>query len=77
MNLDQFTNEVASQFMEKIHLDPDTEFRNNDFFDSLTGMSILVMIKDKFNYEMDVSKFLKCKTPRDLFKIIIQDNDSK
>lgn len=75
MTLEKFTQEVAAQFMENIELEPDTEFRDNDFFDSLTGMSILVMIKDNFSYEMDVPTFLKCKTSRDLFNQINSNKD--
>jgi len=72
MNLIDFTSSVQSQFMggETLNFSPDTDFRDNDLFDSLTGMSILVMIKDNFNYQMSVPDFLKCKTSADLFNFI-------
>jgi acyl carrier protein len=78
MDLQRFTAEVAAQFLEKIDLGPDTDFRKNDFFDSLIGMAILVMIKDNYNYDMGVPAFLSCKTPRDLYNQINQlNNESK
>jgi len=77
ITVEEFTKKVADQFQENIVLEPDIDFRNNDYFDSLIGMSILVMIKDSYNYDMEVSKFLLCNTPRDLFNLIIKDNDSE
>ncbi len=72
MNLQDFTIKVAAQFIdgEDLNLTPDTNFRDNDSFDSLTGMSILVMIKDHFEYQMSVHDFLKCKTPADLYNFV-------
>ena len=72
MNIQEFTSAVQQQFMggETLNFTPDTEFRDNDLFDSLTGMSILVMIKDNFNYQMSVPDFLKCKTSADLYNFI-------
>ncbi|MEN6462599.1 MAG: acyl carrier protein [Syntrophomonas sp.] len=75
MTLEEFTQEIAGQFEERLILESDTDFRNNDYFDSLIGMSILVMIKDEFNYDMDVQSFLRCKTPRELFNKISGNNN--
>lgn len=73
MNINEFTKEVANQFSdcEDFELTPETPFRENDCFDSLTGMSILVMISDNFDYQMSVDDFLKCKTSEDLYRFII------
>lgn len=72
MDIYEFTNAVQSQFIdgEGLNLTPTKDFRDNHLFDSLTGMSILVMIQDKFNYKMSVPDFLKCKTSADLFNFI-------
>lgn len=62
---------VNAQFTDiLIVLTPETDFRNNDEFDSLIGMSILVIIKDNFSYDMSVAEFLNCKTPSDLYEAI-------
>jgi acyl carrier protein len=73
MDLVEFTKAIELQFEEEINLFPDSEFRENDYFDSLVGMSMLVMIKDCFDYSMDVDVFLSCKTPRDLYENIVSN----
>lgn len=72
MNLQEFTCAVQAQFMDgnEMDLSPDDDFRNVDGFDSLTGMAILVMIQDNFQYNMNVTDFLKCKTPAELYSFI-------
>ena len=75
MELQKFIEEIESQFEEEINLNPDSDFRENDYFDSLVGMSIMVIIKDKYDYSMDVDTFLSCKTPRDLFQHIIKSRN--
>jgi acyl carrier protein len=72
MNLKEFTASLQMQFIdgEKLNLTPETNFRDNGLFDSLTGMAILVMIEDHFKYKMSVPDFLKCKTPADLYDFI-------
>ena len=73
MNLQAFTEAVNAQFSDtSIVLTPETDFRDNDEFDSLIGMSILVMIKDNFDYTMSVEEFLGSKTPSDLYNAIIK-----
>lgn len=69
MDLQQFTKAVEEQFMDAqdLELKPETPFRENDYFDSLTGMAILVMIEDNFKYKMSVPDFLSCITSEDLF----------
>ena len=72
MDLQEFTFSIQNQFIDsQIIMTPETDFRDNDEFDSLIGMSILVMIKDYFDYEMSLSEFLSSNTPRDLYNIIM------
>lgn len=72
MNIQEFTNAIQAQFINgtNLNLTPDSDFRDTDGFDSLTGMAILVMIEDHFKYKMSVPDFLKCKTPADLYNFI-------
>jgi acyl carrier protein len=75
MTLDEFTSAVQELFDDdSIVLTSETDFRDNDDFDSLIGMSILVMIKDNFNYSMSVNEFLGCNTSSDLFNTIQKNN---
>lgn len=72
MNLLEFTSAVQAQFIDgkELKFSPNSEFRDWEGFDSLTGMAILVMIEDNFNYRMSVSDFLKCKTSGDLYNFV-------
>ena len=72
MNLLEFTSAVQAQFIDgkELKISPNSEFRDWEGFDSLTGMAILVMIEDNFNYRMSVSDFLKCKTSADLYNFV-------
>ena len=72
MDIQEFTVAIRAQFLDAdtLNLQADTDFRDNDEFDSLTGMAILVMIKDRFNYQMSVADFLSCKTATDLYSLI-------
>lgn len=68
MDIEEFTLKIKEQFDDvSLVITPETDFRDNDTFDSLIGMSILVMIKDVFGYQMSVDTFLKCRTPKDLY----------
>jgi acyl carrier protein len=70
MNLWEFTSAIQKLFDSNVFLTPDTNFRDNDDFDSLIGMSMLVLIKDNFGYAMSVNEFLGCNTPADLYMAI-------
>ena len=72
MDIQEFTEAVKTQFIngDEMKLTPDTAFRDNESFDSLTGMAILVMIQDNFDYKMGVDDFLECITSADLYNFI-------
>ena len=71
MNIQEFTTVIQKQFSDdSVNLTPDADFRDNDDFDSLVGMAILMTIKDKFDYDMSVEEFLRCKTPAELYNAI-------
>lgn len=72
MELKEFCLLIKEQYSDKsIQILPDTDFRDNDDFDSLVGMAILTVIKENFDYGMTVPEFLDCKTPADLYAAII------
>jgi len=67
-----FVENVKKQFVDadKIELNFDSEFRTIDSFDSLTGMTIMVMLKDEYNVEMSEMEFRASKTVSDLYKFV-------
>ena len=68
MTLEDFTGKIEEQFMEgTVKLTPETDFRDNDEFDSLVGMAMLVVMKENFGYEMSVPEYLECHTTADLY----------
>ena len=71
MTLEEFTSKIEEQFMEgTVKLTPESDFRDNDEFDSLVGMAMLVVIKENFAYEMSVDEYLSCHTTNELYNKI-------
>ena len=58
--------EIFEVETEKINMD--TVFRDEiEYFTSLMGFSIIVMIEDEYNKQMTTQEFLNCNTIRDLY----------
>lgn len=74
MQLSEFTTKVKEQFIDgdEIELEAGTSFREVGSWDSLTGMSILVMIKDEFGVDMSVEAFKQQNTVQELYDYIQQ-----
>lgn len=72
MELNKFVNDFQSQFIDadELSLTPETAFRTLESWDSLTGMSIIVMIKDIYDVDISTEVFKSCATVNDLFKIV-------
>lgn len=72
-NVDDFTKRFKDQYIdaETIILKPDSEFRQIDSWDSLTGMAVLVMIKDVYKVDVPVEAFRGLKTVRDVHTFVI------
>ena len=72
MNRDKFINDFKSQFIDsdEITVDASTEFRKIGSWDSLTGMAVLVMIKDEYGVDMADTDLKKCNTVQDIFDFV-------
>ena len=72
MNEQEFIENVKKQFMDAddISLTLDTNFRQIGSYDSLTGMTIMVMIKDVYGIELSDSEYKAQKTVANLFDLI-------
>lgn len=72
MTLDEFVTCFAEQFentpMEAFTADGD--FRDNDEWGSLTGLSIIAMIDDEFDKTITGADLRSCKTIRALYELI-------
>ena len=72
MNPDKFIEDFKSQFIDgdSITVDASTDFRQFDSWDSLTGMAVLVMIKDEYGIDITDSDLKKCKTVGDIISLV-------
>ena len=72
MEINTFIEQIKSQFIdaEEITLLSATEFRTISSWDSLTGMAILVMIKDEYNVEMSDDDLKFCKTVQEIYNFV-------
>ncbi|WP_312390626.1 acyl carrier protein [Chryseobacterium sp.] len=61
---EQFTN--ASEIV----LTAETNFKQIDSFDSLTGMCIIVAIKDEFDKEINEEQFRSITTVEELYHLV-------
>ncbi|WP_207495331.1 acyl carrier protein [Aridibaculum aurantiacum] len=67
-----FVEQFKEQFIDadEITIDPFTNFRQIESWDSLTGMSILVMIKDEFDVDITVEEFKNCSNVQEVYDLV-------
>ncbi len=72
MELSEFLTKFKEQYVDSdsITLSEDDDFRNIESYDSLTGMAILIMIKDNFNIEISEEDYKKLHTVKELYNYI-------
>jgi acyl carrier protein len=69
MTLNDFLEKFREQFFDhdEISLDPRTEFRRIESYDSLTGMALIAMIKDNFGVDIDDERWKQLRTVEEVF----------
>jgi acyl carrier protein len=69
MNQKEFIKNLKNQYVdpEEIQLEMSAKFKELDSFDSLTGMSIIVFIKDEFNIDVSQKDFKAIETVQQLY----------
>jgi len=67
-----FLENFKKQFIDgdKLEIAMKTEFRQIESYDSLTGMTIIVMIKDEYNVDITDNEYKSQKSINDLFNLI-------
>ena len=72
MELQEFTALMKEQYYNaaEISFDADTNIRSIDSFDSLTGMSMMLVIKDNFDIDIDDKQWKKLNTAREILNFI-------
>jgi acyl carrier protein len=73
MDLQKFLEHFKEQFIDadEIVVESTTKFRDIGSWDSLTGMSILVMINDECDVDMKPVDLKKCETVQDVYDYIL------
>ncbi|RZJ65405.1 MAG: acyl carrier protein [Flavobacterium sp.] len=71
MDKAEFIEKVKEQFLDPVDdLGFDDNFRDFGSYDSLTGMTIMVMIKDEFGYDITEADYRNQKTIQQLFDLV-------
>jgi len=70
MKLEEFIKNFAAQFedINTAHFGPETEFRNNDEWSSLTSLSIIAMVDEEYNVTLTGDEIRSSKTILDIFE---------
>lgn len=72
MELQEFTALLKDQYYDaaEITFNEDTDIRSIESFDSLTGMSMMLAIKDNFDLDIDEKQWKTMSTPRQILEFI-------
>ena len=72
MDLLNFIQNIAEQFedIDTSNFNSSTKFRENDEYSSLTGMSIIAMVDEKYNVRVSGSDIRSVHTIEELFNLI-------
>jgi acyl carrier protein len=72
MDTDKFVEQFQSQFIDsdEISVNAATRFRDVGSWDSLTGMAVLVMIKDEYGVDMSDTDIKQCNTVQDIIDFV-------
>ena len=69
---ERFLENFIEQLMDPddVKIDIDTNFRDLDEWDSMTGMAILVMIQDEYSLDLPADHFRTLNTVGDIFDFV-------
>ncbi len=72
MDKNIFIENVKNQFenYQDITLNMESNFREVDTYDSLTAMTIMVMLKDEYNVDISDEEYLSKKTVQELYDFV-------
>ena len=72
VNKESFLENFVEQLLEpdEVKIDIDTNFRDLDEWDSMTGMTILVMIQDEYKIDLPADHFRTLNTLGDIFDFV-------
>lgn len=74
MEINSFISKFAEQLEETDpqEITASTEFRNLEEWSSLTALSILAMVDEEYDVQLDAAKMREANTVKELFDIVNQ-----
>jgi acyl carrier protein len=78
MDIEKFVREFADQYDETITDDfgPDTHFKENDEWSSMTALSIIAMVDDSYSVRLTGDDVRKSSTIQDIYNIVLEKTNS-
>ena len=72
MDIKEFIENFAGEFEEtpKEMFSPETNYKTLDEWDSLTALSIIAMVDEKYNKTISGANLRSCNTIQDLFNLV-------
>ena len=75
MNIDEFIEKIKPEFIDSSSfITAETKFRELSEWDSLTGMSILVLLEDEYGKRIPTDIFKSCITFYDIYVFINEES---
>lgn len=70
--IEEFTSKFHEQYIdaESFILEPESYFRNYGSWDSLTGMAVLVMVKENYEIDIPVEVFRELNKVKDVYEYV-------
>jgi len=74
MEIEKFVESFAQQFddVDTSDFGPETDFRNNEEWSSLTSLSIIAMVDEDYNVKLTGEEIRVAKTISDLYNVVLQ-----
>lgn len=72
MEINEFVTNFAAQFddIDTTGFAPETDFRDNDEWASLTALSIIAMVDEAYNVKLTGEEIRGAKTINDVFNVV-------
>lgn len=68
--IENFKNQLEDTNMD---LSPDSDYVNSDFWDSLTAVTIQMMVEDEYNLKVDIKTISSFKTIKEFYQYILDN----
>lgn len=69
--MEKFIENFRNQLEDiKVELSPDYDYVNSDFWDSLTAITIQMMVEDEYNLKVEIKKISSFKSIKEFYQFI-------